>query len=80
MTALSSRPQVIAAVIDDERDAAVVPTCPMCHTPAALTQKEVDAGADWRCIRCGQAWDARRLSAVAAYAAWALQRADTARR
>lgn len=74
MTALSPRRQVTAAVLDDERDAVVFPTCPMCHTAAPLTQNAIDAGGDWRCARCGQSWDAGRLSAVAAYAAWVVRR------
>jgi len=47
----------------------------MCHTPASLTQNAIDAGADWWCVTCGQRWDATRLSAVAAYAAWVVERA-----
>jgi hypothetical protein len=43
-------------------------TCPMCHTSRSGGAGD---GADaWRCIRCGQHWDARRVAAVAAYAAW----------
>ena len=49
-------------------------TCLMCHTPASLTQAAVDAGSDWHCVRCGQRWDATRLAAVAAYAAWVDER------
>lgn len=46
-------------------------TCPSCHTPdAVVTNAAVGAGADWRCQRCGQRWDGRRLAAVAAYAEW----------
>jgi hypothetical protein len=70
MTLLSSR-----AVLDDEKCAPLFPTCPMCHTPASLTQNAIDAGADWWCVTCGQRWDATRLSAVAAYAAWVAERA-----
>ena len=45
-------------------------TCPLCHTAhASLTDAAVDAGVDWRCSRCGQQWDAGRLSAVSAYQA-----------
>ena len=51
-------------------------TCPMCHTPASLTHHAIEAGADWRCVRCGQHWDAARLATVARYAAW---RADVDR-
>jgi hypothetical protein len=49
-------------------------TCPMCHTPASLTQSALEAGGEWRCVRCGQHWDATRLAAVAAYAAWVVAR------
>ena len=45
-------------------------TCPMCHTVALVSQQSVDDGADWRCVTCGQHWDAARLAAVAAYAVW----------
>jgi ribosomal protein L37AE/L43A len=46
-------------------------TCPSCHTAdASVTNAAVGAGADWRCQRCGQRWDGRRLAAVAAYAKW----------
>mgnify|MGYP003344605370 CR=1 FL=1 len=49
-------------------------TCPMCHTvDSSLTQDLLDAGSYWHCVRCGQLWDANRLSRVAAYAAWARQ-------
>ena len=72
---LSSQPQVTAAVLDDEQYAPLFPTCPLCHTPTSLTQNAIDAGADWRCVTCGQRWDATRLSAVAAYAAWVVERA-----
>jgi hypothetical protein len=44
----------------------------MCHTSAALSQSAIEAGGDWRCVRCGQHWDAARLAAVAAYAAWTI--------
>jgi len=77
MALLSSQPQVTAAVLDDEQYAPLFPTCPLCHTPTSLTQNAIDAGADWRCVTCGQRWDATRLSAVAAYAAWVVERALT---
>ena len=64
-----SRPHTTAARLDDEPDGRSA-TCPMCHTPASVTRSAIDAGGDWRCVRCGQHWDARRLAAVAAYAAW----------
>jgi ribosomal protein L37AE/L43A len=53
--------------------------CPMCHTRAALTQSAVDAGGDWRCVRCGQQWDGVRLAAVADYAAWVIEHNRLAR-
>ena len=74
MTLRSSQPLATAAVLDAERDASRCLTCPMCHTATSVTQSAIDAGADWRCVRCGQRWDATRLSAVAAYAAWVVDR------
>ena len=59
-----------AVVLDDERDVVASATCPMCHTSATLSLSTLDAGGDWRCVRCGQRSDARRLATVAAYAAW----------
>ncbi len=51
-------------------------TCQSCHTvDLTVTDSAVAAGADWRCARCGQRWDARRLAAVAAYAQWLSERA-----
>ena len=66
---------VTTALLDDTRDDSRFLTCPMCHTPTSLTQSAVDAGADWRCVRCGQHFDATRLAALAAYAAWVADRA-----
>lgn len=57
-------------------DAAAFAACPSCHTTdQATTMAAVTAGGDWRCRRCGQRWDADRLAAVAAYAAWESARA-----
>ena len=54
--------------------------CPSCHTAdLTLTDSAVAAGADWRCRRCGQQWDAGRLAKVAAYAVWETERANSAR-
>jgi predicted Zn finger-like uncharacterized protein len=74
-----SRPSATVALIDDETDAVRPATCPMCHTRVPLTQSALEAGGAWRCVRCGQHWDAARLSTVAAYAAWVVERdrADT---
>ena len=56
-------------------------TCPSCHTAdLSLTDSAVTAGADWRCRRCGQQWDAGRLTKVAAYAVWESERASAATR
>ena len=46
----------------------------MCHTSAGPSQSALEAGGDWRCVRCGQRWDAARLATVAAYAAWIVDR------
>jgi predicted Zn finger-like uncharacterized protein len=81
----STRPLVItgglepgglaAAVLqDDERDILRSALCPMCHTSANVTQAAIEAGGDWRCVRCGQHWNAARLATVAAYAAWVRDR------
>ena len=50
-------------------------TCPMCHTTASVAQTVTNSAEGWRCIRCGQHWDARRLTTVAAYAAWTAEHA-----
>ena len=63
-----------AALLDDEQDIARHAVCPMCHTSATVTQSAIEAGGDWRCVRCGQHWDARRLATVAPYAEWARDR------
>jgi Zn ribbon nucleic-acid-binding protein len=57
-------------LLDDDQNILGFATCPMCHTSATLSQSALEAGGDWRCVRCGQHWDAVRLEAVAAYAAW----------
>jgi hypothetical protein len=78
MKLLTSRPQVAAAVLDHQQDGSAVLTCPMCHTPTSLTRSDIDAGAGWRCVRCGQHWSATRLSTVAAYAASLVERPTVA--
>jgi ribosomal protein L37AE/L43A len=69
-----SRPPATVALFDDEQDVVQSATCPMCHTRASLTQSALDGGGAWRCVRCGQHWDGARLTAVAAYAAWVVDR------
>jgi hypothetical protein len=55
-------------------------TCPTCHAvDAGMTNAAISGGADWRCPRCDQQWDAVRLAAVAGYAAWLSARATPAR-
>jgi hypothetical protein len=61
-----------ALLLDVEPHILRSPECPMCHTPAAVSESALESGADWRCVRCGQRWDAARLATVAAYAAWTL--------
>jgi predicted Zn finger-like uncharacterized protein len=54
-------------------------TCPSCHAAdLTMTDSAVAAGANWRCGRCGQLWDAGRLAAVAAYGGWLSTRAASA--
>lgn len=60
-----------ALVQDDEQAILRYAVCPMCHAPAPVTLSAIEAGGDWRCVRCGQHWDAARLVALAAYANWA---------
>ena len=74
-----SRPHPTAALLDDEQVLRCA-TCPMCHTSASLSQSALEAGGDWRCVRCGQHWDAARLAAVAAYAACAVDHDRVGRR
>jgi len=42
-----------AALRDDERDIRRPARCPMCHTSASVAQSAIEAGGDWRCVRCG---------------------------
>jgi hypothetical protein len=48
-------------------------TCPMCHTPRSGAGSAADGGDAWRCVTCGQYWNAERIAAVAAYAAWSIE-------
>ena len=80
MASSFSPPHATAAALDDQRDILRFATCPMCHTSAPLSQSAVEAGGDWRCVRCGQRWGASRLAAVAAYAAWTVDNDRVGRR
>ena len=63
----------------DERDLSQRAVCPGCHTPhPSLTREGLAAGVGWKCVRCGERWDARRLATVAAYAAWVAGRETAA--
>jgi transposase len=70
MASSFSQPQAAAPLLDDAQGFLRSATCPMCHTSATLSEGALQAGGGWRCVRCGQHWDAERLAAVAAYAAW----------
>ena len=69
-----SLPDATTALLDEAPNLASPATCPLCHAHASVTQAALDAGGAWRCVRCGQYWDARRLTAVAGYAAWVANR------
>jgi len=73
-TYIPSLPRATTALLETAPDTLRLATCPLCHTThASLTEEALQAGADWRCLRCGQQWDAGRLAAVVAYAAWAAE-------
>ncbi len=74
MTLLPLRRPVTVSAREDEQGLPLF-ACPMCHTTASRTLEAIHAGADWRCVRCGQHWNANRLAAAAAYAAWVVDRA-----
>ena len=76
----SSRPHTTVALPDNELDVLRCTTCPMCHTPTSMTQNAIEAGGYWRCVRCGQRWDAARLAAVAACAGWTVDHDQVDRR
>jgi hypothetical protein len=74
MTDTLSSPRLTRTLPATPPDTTRLATCLLCHTShASLTEEDVQAGADWRCLRCGQRWDAARLAAVVAYAAWAAE-------
>jgi hypothetical protein len=81
MTQSLSSPRLAAALLETPSDTLRLAICPLCHTPhASLTYQALQAGGDWRCLRCGQRWDARRLDTVAAYAAWVAEHERVERR
>lgn len=75
-----SQPDATAALLDEAPNVVPPATCPMCHTGLSVTRTALDSGGGSRCVRCGQYWDARRLAAVASYAAWVADRDGAGRR
>lgn len=64
-----------ASVSVDDQSLSQRAVCPGCHTPhPSLTREGLAADVGWKCARCGERWDARRLATVAAYAAWVAER------
>lgn len=62
---------VYGASVDDVFEPQGFATCPACHVvDATVTNAALAVGCDWRCRRCGQMWDKRRLATVAAYDVW----------
>ena len=80
MASSFSRTAATAVLLEDDQDILRSATCPMCHASATLSESALEAGGDWRCVRCGQRWDAARLEAVAAYTAWAVDHDRVGRR
>jgi transcription elongation factor Elf1 len=73
--AVASIPEAASVeLLEPVPDGSGLVSCPLCHTThQSLTRDAVETGGDWRCTRCGQRWDARRLATVAAYAAWVIR-------
>ena len=74
-----SRQPATAVSLDDEQELLRSATCPLCRTSAPLTQSATEAGGAWRCVSCGQHWDAARLAVVAANA-WTAEHDRAGRR
>jgi hypothetical protein len=63
------------AARDGDQNLSPRAVCPACHTPhPTLTREGLAGGVSWTCVRCCERWDARRLAAVEAYAAWVAAR------
>lgn len=70
-----TQPQSATALLQLEPVIQRHAACPLCHAiDMSLSNDALAAGGGWRCTRCGQQWDARRLAMVAAYAAWTRER------
>ena len=65
----------MTSAIETNQDASAAATCPSCQTAhPSLTMDALENGHGWRCVRCGQRWNASRLAVVAAYASWVAER------
>jgi ribosomal protein S27AE len=71
---LASPIHATAVLLEDEHGRVRSAMCPLCRTSSAVA---VEAGDAWRCGRCGQPWDSRRLGAVALFEQWAALRMTT---
>ena len=71
--AVAAEPEAVSVEsLETVPDGSRLVSCPLCHTThPSLTYGALESGGDWRCHRCGQRWDAKRLATVAGYAAWA---------
>lgn len=68
-----SHPRTTVAIAETPQTSSLG-TCPLCHTNnSSVTSQKLSSGGGWRCVRCGQQWDTRRLEAVAAYVIWAAE-------
>ena len=73
-SALSDASTAPTARLELARDLPRLATCPLCHTMhPSLTAAAIEAGGDWQCSRCGQRWNAVRLTNDAAYGAWIVE-------
>jgi transposase-like protein len=62
------RSEVMLTPAETVRIAGLEATCPLCHTvDETVTPEALEAGATWKCTRCGQTWSAERLERVAEY-------------
>jgi len=61
------------SLTDKEATALRQVSCPLCHTPSALSPGAIEAGGEWQCVRCGQHWNTARLAALANYALWLVE-------
>jgi predicted Zn finger-like uncharacterized protein len=54
--------------VETAKDTDFEAMCPLCHTiDKTVTHDSLEAGATWKCTRCGQTWSAERLETLAAY-------------